>query len=164
MGTVKGVSNNRNCSSCWLFSQPGFLLFGTRRLRCRPNNQYETDSNIYQYRIVCVPFCKCLFCCLFGWIYSCVGHGVDTVFCSRNLITRCREHLGINKAGQKIKVSPSAIGDHINQSGHAVSLEDFLVLDRANNDFDLLFHESLLILRDRPSLNSQQSSIPLVLF
>ena len=32
---------------------------------------------------------------------------------SRNLITRCREHLGINKAGQKIKASPSAIGDHI---------------------------------------------------
>ena len=63
--------------------------------------------------------------------------------------------LGINKAGQKIKVSPSAIWDHINQSGHAASLEDFLVLDRANNDFDLLIHESLLILRDRPSLNSQ---------
>ena len=38
------------------------------------------------------------------------------------------------------------------------------VLDRANNDFDLLIHESLLILRDRPSLNSQQSSIPLALF
>ena len=39
-------------------------------------------------------------------------------------------------------------------------------LDRANNDFDfdLLIHESLLILRDRPELNSQQSSIPLVLF
>ena len=48
--------------------------------------------------------------------------------------------------------------------GHAASLEDFSVLDRANNDFDLLIHESLLILRDRPSLNSQQSSIPLALF
>ena len=83
---------------------------------------------------------------------------------SRNLITRCREHLGINKAGQKIKVSPSAIWDQINQSGHAASLEDFLVVDRANNDFGLLIHESLPILRDRPSLDSQQSSIPLVLF
>ena len=103
---------------------------------------------------------------------------------SRNLNTCCREHLGINKAGQKIKVSPSAIWvlsnaevpgnltsaqestiwDHTNQSGHAASLQDFSVLDRANNDFDLLIHESLLILRDRPSLNSQQSSIPLALF
>ena len=55
-------------------------------------------------------------------------------------------------------------GDHVTQSGHAASLEDFSVLDRANNDFDLLIHESLLILRDRPSLNSQQSSIALALF
>ena len=72
--------------------------------------------------------------------------------------------MGINKAGLKIKGNSSAIGDHINQSGHAASLNDFSILDRANNDFDLLIHESLLILRDRPELNSQQSSIPLVLF
>ena len=83
---------------------------------------------------------------------------------SRNLITRCREHLGINKAGLEIKGSSSAIRDHINQSGHTASVNDFSILDRANNDFDLLIHESLLILRDRPELNSQQSSIPLVLF
>ena len=31
-------------------------------------------------------------------------------------------------------------------------------------DFYLLIHENLLILRDRPELNSRQSSIPLVLF
>ena len=41
-----------------------------------------------------------------------------------------------------------------------MSMEDFSVLDRANNDFDLLIYESFLILRDHPSLNSQQSSIP----
>ena len=52
---------------------------------------------------------------------------------SRNLITRCREHLGVNKAGFKIKGGPSAIGDHINQSGHAASFKDFSLLDRANN-------------------------------
>ena len=45
-----------------------------------------------------------------------------------------------------------------------MSVNDFSILDRANNDFDLLIHESLLILRDRPELNSQQSSVPLVLF
>ena len=83
---------------------------------------------------------------------------------SRNLITRCREHLGINKAGLEVKGSSSAIRDHINQSGHAASVNDFSILDRANNEFDLLIHESLLILRDRPELNSQQSSIPLILF
>ena len=83
---------------------------------------------------------------------------------SRNLITRCREHLGINKAGVQIKGSSAAIRDHINKSGHAASVNDFSILDRVNNDFDLLINESLLILRDRPELNSQQSSIPLVLF
>ena len=97
--------------------------------------------------------------------FKCPGcHALYFGKTTRHLITRCREHLGINKAGQKIKVSPSAIWDHINKSGHAASVEDFSVLNRANNDFDLLTHESLLILRDRPSLNSQQSSIPLALF
>ena len=62
---------------------------------------------------------------------------------TRHLITCCREHLGINKAGQKVKVSPSAIWDHINKSCHATSVEDFSVLDRAKNDFYLLIHESL---------------------
>ena len=72
--------------------------------------------------------------------------------------------MGINKAGIQIKGSSSAIRDHIDQSGHAASVNDFSILDRANNDFDLLIHESLLILRDRPEFNSQHSSIPLVLF
>ena len=97
--------------------------------------------------------------------FKCPGcHALYFGKTTRHLITRRREHLGINKAGKKIKVSPSAIWDHINKSGHAASVEDFSVLDRANNDFDLLIHESLLILHDRPSLNSQQSSIPLALF
>ena len=82
---------------------------------------------------------------------------------SCNLINRCREHLGVNKDSLRIRGSPSAIGDYINQSGHAALLKDFSILDRANNEFDLLIHESLLILRDRSELNSEQSSIPLVL-
>ena len=83
---------------------------------------------------------------------------------SRSLLSQCKERLGINKASLEIKGSSSAMGDHINQSGHAESVKDFSFLDRANNDFDLPIHESLLILRDQPELNSQQSSIPLVLF
>ena len=83
---------------------------------------------------------------------------------SRNLIERCREHLGVNKAGRKIKASTSAIGDHISQSGYAASFKDFSVLDRVNNEFEILIHKSLLFLRDLPDLNSQQSSIPSVLF
>ena len=60
--------------------------------------------------------------------------------------------------------SPSAIGDHISKSGHDASLENFEIISRTDNSFDLLIHESLLILRDRPMLNSQLSSIPLALF
>ena len=83
---------------------------------------------------------------------------------TRNLVVRCREYLGINKAGQKIKNTSSAIGDHISKTGHDASLENFEIISRTDNSFDLLIHESLLILRDRPSLNGQLPSIPLTLF
>ena len=56
------------------------------------------------------------------------------------------------------------VGDHISKSGHDASLENFEIISRTDNSFDLLIHESLLILRDRPSINSQLSSIPLALF
>ena len=41
-----------------------------------------------------------------------------------NLFVQCREHLGINKAGQKIKSSPSTIGYNLSKSGHDASLEN----------------------------------------
>ena len=84
------------------------------------------------------------------------------MFC--HFVVRCREHLGINKKGISIKSASSSIRDHINETGHAASFDDFCILDKANNNFDLLIHESLLILRDRPTLNQQNSSIPLYLF
>ena len=84
---------------------------------------------------------------------------------SRNPLIRRREHLGINKLGQNIKSSgPSSIKDHICKTGHIATFEDFSILAKIDNAFDLLIYESLLIFRDRPSLNSQQSSIPLALF
>ena len=59
----------------------------------------------------------------------------------RNLITRCKEHLGINKAGLQIKGSSSAIRDHIKDHirDHAASVNDFSILDRANDDLICLF-------------------------
>ena len=81
-----------------------------------------------------------------------------------NNVVRCREHLGVNKKGISIKGASSSIRDHINETGHAASFDDFCILDKANNNFYLLIHESLLILRDRPTLNQQNSSIPLHLF
>ena len=106
-----------------------------------------------------------LMCSSIAYSYKCPGcHALYCGKTSRNLVTRRREHLGINKVGQKIKNNCSAFGDHISKSGHNGSLKDFYILSKTENSFDLLIHEGLLILRDHPTLNSQQSSIPLVLF
>ena len=97
--------------------------------------------------------------------YTCSG--CDATYygkTKRLLIVRCREHLGINKAGQKIKSNFSSIGDHISKSGHKASFDDFEIISKTDNHFDLLIHESLLLKRDMTSLNSQMSSIPMVLF
>ena len=97
--------------------------------------------------------------------YSCSGCQACYIGkTSRHLLIRSREHLGIGKKGQPIKTSPSAISEHIKQTGHCANLENFTILEKANNEHDLLIFESLLILRDRPSLNAKNSSIPLVLF
>ena len=66
--------------------------------------------------------------------YKCPGcHALYYGKTTRNLDTRCREHLGINKAGQKIKSNCSAIGDHISKFGHNGSLEDFDILSKTEN-------------------------------
>ena len=42
--------------------------------------QYETDSSIYQYRIVCVPLVDVYLVAEIVVYFLCVGHGVDIVF------------------------------------------------------------------------------------
>ena len=63
---------------------------------------------------------------------------------SRHVVRRCIEHLGINKVGKKIRVNPSAISEHIDQCGHNASIENFSILDRTNDNSDLLIFENLL--------------------
>ena len=93
--------------------------------------------------------------------YSCSGCQACYIGkTSRHLLIRSRGHLGIGEKGQPTKTSPSAISEHIKQTGHCANLENFTILEKANNEYDLLIFESLLILRDRPSLNAQNSSIP----
>ena len=82
---------------------------------------------------------------------------------SRHFIVRCREHLGIRKSNS-VKGASSAIKDHVKDTGHSASLDDFCIIYKANNELELLIHESLLIPKDRPTLNFQSSSIPLCLF
>ena len=83
---------------------------------------------------------------------------------SRNLAIRCREHIGVSKTGYKMNNNSSAVYNHSSSTGHPVSSEDFKIISSTRNSMDLLIHESLLILRDRPNLNSQTSSIQLTLF
>ena len=75
------------------------------------------------------------------------------------------EHPGINRSGHKTNSSgQSSIGDHITKTAHNGTMEDFKIIAKSDNAFDLHIYDSLLIQKDRPNLNSQQSSIPLVLF
>jgi len=78
-------------------------------------------------------------------------------------VVRRREHLGSNKKGESIKAISSAIRDPINDPGHSASLDNFCIIDRANNELDLLIHKSLLVLRDHLTLTFQISLIPLCL-
>ena len=84
---------------------------------------------------------------------------------SRNLKIRCLERLGISKSGRRMSSpSNSSIYDHISSLGRNGSVEDSEIISRNSNLLDLLFYESLLIIKDRPSLNSRRSTIPLILF
>ena len=65
--------------------------------------------------------------------------------------------------GKNIKGASSAIRDHIKDTSHSASLDNFCIINKTNNELDLVIYESLLILRDRPTLNFQSSSIPLCL-
>ena len=78
---------------------------------------------------------------------------------SRHFIVRCREHLGISKKDNSVKGASSAIRDRIKHTGHSASLDDFCIIDKTTNEFDLVMYESLLILTDLPMLNFQSSSI-----
>ena len=92
-------------------------------------------------------------------MYSCSG--CNTTYygkTSRDLEICCYEHLGLIKTGgNRASPSSSPIWDHITQSGHAGTPEDFSVIRKSDNSFDLLIHENLPIQRDRLTLNSQQS-------
>ena len=80
-------------------------------------------------------------------------------------VTTC-EHLGIRSLTWKKVKSPlkSAKFDHIVHTGHNASFYDFKTLANKCDKFRLLPRESLLILRDDPSLNRYVKSIPLESF
>ena len=60
----------------------------------------------------------------------------------------------------------TAISQHVISSKHNVDLLDFEIIntERSRSSFKLLFKESLLIARDRPSLYKSANYFPLTLF
>jgi hypothetical protein len=80
---------------------------------------------------------------------------------SRHLRTRICEHLGISPfAGISLKTN-SAIYDHIVQTGHHSSFENFTVICTATSKLDLPILECLQIKKLRPDLNRQSDSLVL---
>ena len=85
--------------------------------------------------------------------------------CIRHLNVRIGEHTGISPLTRKqVKPKSSSVADHLLLCDHSASYDDFSILTRDNSKFLLELKESLLILRDKPSLNRNITSAPLYLF
>ena len=85
--------------------------------------------------------------------------------CMRHLNVRIGRHIGIPPLTRKqVKPKNSSVADHLLLCNHSASYDDFSILTRENKKFLLELKESLLIMRDKPSLNRNITSAPLYLF
>ena len=85
--------------------------------------------------------------------------------CMRHLNVRIGEHIGISPLTRKqVKPKNSSVADHLLLCNHSASYDDFSILTRENKKFLLELKESLLIMRDKPSLNRNITLAPLYLF
>ena len=83
----------------------------------------------------------------------------------RYLHTRVPEHLGISALTGNKSSNPklTSILQHLNNTGHTASLDDFKILSSCPSSNELMIHERLLISKLKPTLNVQGSSVPLLL-
>ena len=78
---------------------------------------------------------------------------------------RIGEHIGISPLTRKqVKPKNSSAADHLLLCNHSASYDDFSILTRENKKVLLESKESLLIKRDKPSLNRNITLAPLYLF
>ena len=85
--------------------------------------------------------------------------------CMRHLNVRTGEHIGISPLTKKqVKPQNSSVADHLLLYNYSTSYDEFNTLTRDNKRFLLGLKESLLIMRDKPSLNRNITSAPLHLF
>ena len=83
--------------------------------------------------------------------------------CVRHLNVRIGEHIGISPFIKK-QVKISSVADHLLFCNYSICYDDFSILARENEKLLLELKESLLIRRDKPSLNRNITSVPLYLF
>ena len=85
--------------------------------------------------------------------------------CVRHLNVRIGQHIGISPlTKKKVKPKESAVSDHSLLCTHSPSFENFSVLTKEYKKFLLELKESLLIIRDKPTLNRNIRSAPLCPF
>ena len=85
--------------------------------------------------------------------------------CMRHLNVRIGEHIGILSLIRKqVKPKNSSVANHLLLCNHSASYDDFSILTRQNKTFLLELKESLLIIRDKQSLNRNITSTQLYLF
>ena len=83
----------------------------------------------------------------------------------RHFKVRAYDHLGISIfTGKPIKGVDTAMKTHCRDENHHISTDSLSILAREENSFHLRIKESLLIKRDRPVLNNNVYSTPLMLF
>ena len=94
------------------------------------------------------------------WNEFSYGEGV------RNLAIRSGEHISISPLTKKTvhHRKGSAVYHHLLNCNYSPTFEDFSVLCYDNKKYLLELKESLLIMRDRPSMNQNVPSAPLYLF
>ena len=85
--------------------------------------------------------------------------------CVRHLNLRIGEHIGISPLNKKkVKPKGSTVSDHLLLCNHSPSFEGFSVLTKENRIFVLELKESILIMRDKSSLNRNIRFAPSYLF
>ena len=83
----------------------------------------------------------------------------------RHLNVRIGEYISISPLTRKpVKPKNSSVADHLLLRNHSASYGDFNTLTRENKKLLLELKESLLIMRDKPSLNRNIESALLYLF
>ena len=102
-------------------------------------------------------------------VYSFKCDGCNSVYygqTTRHLNIRAAEHIGVSAlTGKKIVPQRSAISDHLLFCDEVrPTFENFSVIATGSSQFELELKESLLIHRDKPTLNRTLTSTQLYLF